>query len=330
MEYRFLGKTGIKVSKLCLGTMTFGGDADEKESEAMFNYCREQGINFFDTADVYTQGRSEEILGRLIKDCREEVIVATKVYFPTSEDVNARGSSRRHIFLSVEGSLRRLKTDFIDLLYLHRFDDFTALEETLRALDDLVSQGKVMYIGASNFAAWQVEKSLGLQGLHNWVSFVCLQPMYNLVKRQAEVEILPMAQAENLAVCPYSPLGGGLLTGKYTTSTKPQKGRLVENKMYRTRYGAKWMYEVAEKFVALARELGHHPISLAIAWVASHPAVTAPIIGGRNLAQLRPSVEAAKIEINEDLRQKISSLSPEPPPATDRNEERSPYTFGKR
>ncbi|HDJ24223.1 MAG TPA: aldo/keto reductase, partial [Candidatus Aminicenantes bacterium] len=252
MEYRFLGKTGIKVSKLCLGTMTFGGDADEKESEAMFNYCREQGINFFDTADVYTQGRSEEILGRLIKDCREEVIVATKVYFPTSEDVNARGSSRRHIFLSVEGSLRRLKTDFIDLLYLHRFDDFTALEETLRALDDLVRQGKVMYIGASNFAAWQVEKSLGLQGLHNWVSFVCLQPMYNLVKRQAEVEILPMAQAENLAVCPYSPLGGGLLTGKYTTSTKPQKGRLVENKMYRTRYGAKWMYEVAEKFVALA------------------------------------------------------------------------------
>ncbi|OQX51276.1 MAG: aldo/keto reductase [Candidatus Aminicenantes bacterium 4484_214] len=330
MEYRFLGKTGIKVSKLCLGTMTFGGDADEKESEAMFNYCREQGINFFDTADVYTQGRSEEILGRLIKDCREEVIVATKVYFPTSEDVNARGSSRRHIFLSVEGSLRRLKTDFIDLLYLHRFDDFTALEETLRALDDLVRQGKVMYIGASNFAAWQVEKSLGLQGLHNWVSFVCLQPMYNLVKRQAEVEILPMAQAENLAVCPYSPLGGGLLTGKYTTSTKPQKGRLVENKMYRTRYGAKWMYEVAEKFVALARELGHHPISLAIAWVASHPAVTAPIIGGRNLAQLRPSVEAAKIEINEDLRQKISSLSPEPPPATDRNEERSPYTFGQR
>ena len=330
MEYRFLGKTGIKVSKLCLGTMTFGGDADEKESEAMFNYCREQGINFFDTADVYTQGRSEEILGRLIKDCREEVIVATKVYFPTSEDVNARGSSRRHIFLSVEGSLRRLKTDFIDLLYLHRFDDFTALEETLRALDDLVRQGKVMYIGASNFAAWQVEKSLGLQGLHNWVSFVCLQPMYNLVKRQAEVEILPMAQAENLAVCPYSPLGGGLLTGKYTTSTKPQKGRLVENKMYRTRYGAKWMYEVAEKFVALAQELGYHPISLAIAWVASHPAVTAPIIGGRNLAQLRPSVEAAKIEINEDLRQKISSLSPEPPPATDRNEERSPYTFGQR
>jgi len=330
MEYRFLGKTGIKVSKLCLGTMTFGGDADEKESEAMFNYCREQGINFFDTADVYTQGRSEEILGRLIKDCREEVIVATKVYFPTSEDVNARGSSRRHIFLSVEGSLRRLKTDFIDLLYLHRFDDFTALEETLRALDDLVRQGKVMYIGASNFAAWQVEKSLGLQGLHNWVSFVCLQPMYNLVKRQAEVEILPMAQAENLAVCPYSPLGGGLLTGKYTTSTKPQKGRLVENKMYRTRYGAKWMYEVAEKFVALAQELGHHPISLAIAWVASHPAVTSPIIGGRNLAQLRPSVEAAKIEINEELRQKISSLSPEPPPATDRNEERSPYTFGQR
>lgn len=330
MEYRFLGNTGIKVSKLCLGTMTFGGDADEKESEAMFNYCLEQGINFFDTANVYTQGRSEEILGRLIKSCRDEVIVATKVYFPTSEDVNARGSSRRHIFISVEESLRRLKTDFIDILYLHRFDDCTALEETLRALDDLVRQGKVMYIGASNFAAWQVEKSLGLQALHNWVRFVCLQPMYNLVKRQAEVEILPMAQAENLAVCPYSPLGGGLLTGKYTTSARPRKGRLVENKMYHTRYGEPWMYEVAEKFVALARELGYHPVSLAVAWVASHPAVTAPIIGARSLEQLKPSVEAAKIDINDELRQKISSLSPEPLPATDRNEERTPYTFGQR
>jgi len=228
MEYRFLGQTGLKVSQLCLGTMTFGGEADEAEAAAMFNYCREQGINFFDTANVYHQGRSEEILGRLIQDCREEVIIATKVYFPTGEDVNARGSSRRHIFLALEASLRRLKTDYIDLYYLHRFDDFTALEESLRALDDLVRQGKIMYIGVSNFAAWQVAKALGLQALHNWAPLVCLQPMYNLVKRQAEVEILPLAQAEKLAVCPYSPLGGGLLTGKYSSSQKPASGRLLD------------------------------------------------------------------------------------------------------
>lgn len=330
MEYRFLGQTGLKVSQLCLGTMTFGGEADEAEAAAMFNYCREKGINFFDTANVYHQGRSEEILGRLIQDCREEVVIATKVYFPTGEDVNARGSSRRHIFLALEASLRRLKTDYIDLYYLHRFDDFTALEESLRALDDLVRQGKIMYIGVSNFAAWQVAKALGLQALHNWAPLVCLQPMYNLVKRQAEVEILPLAQAEKLAVCPYSPLGGGLLTGKYSSSQKPASGRLVENKMYQTRYGEPWMYEVAEKFTAFAREHGFHPVSLAVAWVAHHPAVTAPIIGARSLEQLKPSVDSINIKMTEELYQQIAAFSPEPPPATDRNEERTPYTMGKR
>ncbi|HIC73519.1 MAG TPA: aldo/keto reductase, partial [Candidatus Marinimicrobia bacterium] len=162
MDYTLLGTTGVKVSQLCLGTMTFGGPADEKESAKMFNLCRDTGVNFFDCADVYENGRSEEILGKLIAQCREEVIITSKVYFPTGDDVNSRGSTRKHISASVEESLRRLGTDYIDLYFLHRFDDLTSLEETLSVLNDLVRQGKVLYLGASNFAAWQVAKALGI------------------------------------------------------------------------------------------------------------------------------------------------------------------------
>ncbi len=214
MEYRFLGNTGVKVSSLCFGTMSFGGKADEKMSGEMFRRCREAGINFFDCANIYEGGRSEEILGKLIAGCRDEIVLTSKAYFPIGEDVNARGASRRHIRQALEDSLRRLGTDYIDLYFIHRFDDKTPLEETLKALDDATRQGKILYIGASNFAAWQVAKALGISAREGWQRFECIQPMYNLVKRQAEVEILPMAQSENVAVIPYSPLGGGLLTGK--------------------------------------------------------------------------------------------------------------------
>ncbi len=330
MEYRFLGTTGIKVSSLCLGTMTFGGEADEAAATEMFNLAREYGVNFFDCANIYNQGRAEEILGRLIRSCREEVIITTKAYFPMGEDPNARGASRRHLFRSVEASLKRLQTDWIDLFFIHRFDDFTSLEESLRALDDLVHQGKILYIGASNFAAWQVEKALGISQKEGLAPFVCIQPMYNLIKRQAEVEILPMAQAERLGVITYSPLAGGLLTGKYSGPQQPEQGRLLSNKVYGTRYGEKWMHEVAEKFVTFARENNYHPASLAVAWVKSHPAVTAAIIGARNAEQLKASLEAVKIKMTPELRKAISALSPEPPPATDRTEERTPFTLDKR
>lgn len=330
MEYRFLGPTGIKVSSLCLGTMSFGGEADEKTSGEMFRFCLEKGINFFDCANVYNKGRAEEILGKLVQPCRDEVILATKAYFPTSDDVNARGASRRHILLSVEESLKRLGTDRIDIYFIHRFDDYTPLQETLRALDDLVRQGKIIYTGASNFAAWQVQKALGIASLENLAGFVCIQPMYNLVKRQAEVEILPQAQAEGLGVVPYSPLGGGLLTGKYGVKKRPEKGRLIENKMYNTRYSSQWMFQTAERFTQFAKENGFHPVSLAVAWVRSHPAVTAPIMGARNLKQLQDSVNSIHINMTKKLREKISALSPEPPPATDRNEERTPFHYGTR
>jgi aryl-alcohol dehydrogenase-like predicted oxidoreductase len=330
MNYKFLGQTGLKVSELCFGTMTFGAEADEAESSAMFRACRDAGVNFFDCADIYAGGRSEEILGRLIKDGREEVVISSKAYFATSADVNAMGASRRHILSAVEASLRRLGTDRIDIYFIHRFDDRTALEDTLRALDDLVRQGKVVYTGASNFAAWQVAKALGISVNRGWAPFSCIQPMYSLVKRQAEVEILPMAQSERLGVIPYSPLAGGLLSGKYGDGRRPVTGRLATHKISQTRYGEASFREAAGRFAAFARERGLDPVGLAIAWVAGHPAITAPIIGARDRAQLRACLAAVDVPMTESLRTEISSLSPEPPPATDRNEERTAFTFGIR
>jgi aryl-alcohol dehydrogenase-like predicted oxidoreductase len=330
MEYRFLGNTGVQVSGLCFGTMSFGGDADEATSAAMFHRCREAGINFFDCANVYAGGRSEEILGELIADCRGDVVVTSKVYFPTGDDINARGASRRHIMAAVEASLKRLNTDYIDVYFIHRFDNRTPLEETLWVLDDLVRQGKILYPAASNFAAWQVAKALGISAKKGWARFECIQPMYNLVKRQAEVEILPLAQSENLGVISYSPLGGGLLTGKYGVERRPDSGRLMENQIYQTRYGADWVYQVAEAFASFARERGYNPVSLAVAWVASHPALTAPIIGARNLEQLEGSLGALEIEMTPELRAEISSISPDPAPATDRNEEGTAFSFAIR
>lgn len=322
MNYRILGRTGVKVSPLCMGTMTFGDAADEAESARLFHRCREVGINFFDSANGYAGGRSETILGGLIADCRDEVAITSKFGFPQGDGVNDGGMSRRHIQLQVETSLKRLNTDRIDVYFIHRFDEDTPLEEPLRALDDLVRQGKILYPAVSNWAAWQIAKALGIQEYKRLARFECLQPMYNLVKRQAEVEILPLAEAEEIGVIPYSPLGGGLLTGKYTTTQKAQDGRLVQNQMYSVRYGDAINYEVASAFAVYARDKGYHPATLAVAWVMSHPAVTAPIIGARNLEQLESSLAALSVEMTPEWRAEISALSVEPPPATDRTEER--------
>jgi aryl-alcohol dehydrogenase-like predicted oxidoreductase len=321
MQYRFLGSTGVKVSQLCYGTMSFGGDADEQTSAALFKRCRDAGINFFDCANTYQRGLAEEILGRLIAGNRHELVITSKVYFPMGEDVNARGASRKNIMASVEASLRRLGTDYLDVYFIHHFDDHTPLEETLRALDDLVQAGKILYPAASNFAAWQVAKALGISARHGWALFAVLQPMYNLVKRQAEVEILPMALAEGLGVIPYNSMGGGLLTGKYGPGQRPTQGRLVENRMYQQRYNAEWLYEVAGRFTEFARQRGYEPAALAVAWVGSHPAVTAPIIGARSLEQLEGSLKSVESVMTPELRSEIAALSPEPPPATDRNDE---------
>ena len=323
MEYRTLGRTGVQVSRLCFGTMSFGGVADEETSAAMFHRCRQAGINFFDTANVYADGRSEEILGRLIADCRDEIVLTSKVGFSAGKGVNARGLSRRHVMLAVEASLRRLGTDRLDLYFLHTFDPHTPIEETLRALDDLVHQGKILYPAVSNWAAWQIATALGISAREGLARFECIQPMYNLVKRQAEVEILPLAQAERLGVISYSPLGGGLLTGKYSPTRRPEQGRLVESPVYVKRYGDPTYYQVAERFTAHAEEHGLHPATLGVAWVMAHPAITAPIIGARNLAQLEPSLAAVDVPMTAEWYAEISALSIEPPAATDRSEEKS-------
>lgn len=327
---RFLGKTGVKVSRVALGAMSFGGDADEAAAGQIWRAARDAGINFVDTADVYNEGRSEEILGRLMRGERDEIVLASKAYFPTGKDVNARGTSRYHLVRAVEGSLRRLGTDRIDVFYLHRFDDATDLGETLRAVDDLVRAGKILYPACSNFAAWQVAHALGIARASGFAPLVAIQPMYNLVKRTAEIEILPMAHSLGIGVIPYSPTGGGLLTGKYGVDKRPDKGRLIEWKMYETRYGAPQLYEIADKFTALAAELGHAPATLALAWVASHPAVTSVLAGGRNTEQLASAFAAANVELDAETRARISALSPEPPPATDRNEEKTAHNYGAR
>lgn len=330
MEYRFLGHTGVRISELVLGTMAFGGDADKSTSSKLFERAYDAGINCFDCADVYAGGRSEELLGKFIRKRRDQVVIATKGYFPSGDGPNDRGTSRYHLVRAVEASLKRLNTDYIDIYFLHRFDDETRIDETLRVLDDLVRQGKILYPAASNFAAWQVAKALGLQQMKGYEPFAAIQPMYNLAKRQAEVEILPQAQAEGIAVLPYSPLGAGLLTGKYDASKKPESGRLIDSKMYQVRYANEEYYELAGKFCALADKWGYHPASLAIAWVASHPAVTAPLIGARNLEQLEMCLKSTEIELSCEMRDEISALSVAPPPATDRNEESSAHNFGAR
>ncbi|MDP2334300.1 MAG: aldo/keto reductase [Reyranella sp.] len=318
MKTKLLGRTGVSVSELCFGTMSFGGDADEATSAAMYKTVRDAGVNFFDCADEYNRGKSEEILGRLAKGDRDNLVLTTKCFSPQSEDINARGSSRRHVVRAVERSLKRLQTDRIDVLFLHKFDPLTPIEEMMRGLEDVVRSGKVLYPAVSNWSAWQTQRAVDIQERHSWARLQVVQPMYNLVKRQAEVEILPMAQANGIGVIPYSPGAAGLLSGKYLGQAT---GRLKTNKMYEARYGEAWTFEVAEKFVAFCKRKGMHPVSAAIAWVGSHPAVTAPIIGARNLDQLKDSLASVKIGMTPALRAEMAELSPTPPPATDRLEE---------
>lgn len=323
MEMRLVGRTGVKVSSLCFGTMSFGTIADEAESGRMYRASREAGINFFDTANVYGKGRSEEILGRLIAEERDQIVLTSKVHGPMGEDVNAGGLSRRHIVQAVEDSLRRLGTDRLDFYFVHKFDPDTPIDETLRALDDLVRRGLVLYPAVSNWAAWQMAKALGISARDSLARFELMQPMYSLVKRQAEVEILPFAASEQVGVITYSPLGGGLLTGKYSEGDTPAEGRLVVNRNYAKRYGWEQYFEAAARLKDFAHARGVHPATLAVAWVRSHPAVTAPIVGARNVEQLEPSLAAGEYEMTAEERSELTALTPPVPPAHDRTEELS-------
>ncbi len=315
MRYNRLGKTGLLVSEICLGTMTFGNESDEAASRALMDEALERGINFFDSAHNYNKGITEEIVGRWIGPHRDGIILTSKIFFPAGGGMNDQGLSRRNIMNAVEKSLKRLQTDRIDLLYLHHWDENTCIDESLRAYNTLVEQGKILYVGLSNFAAWQMMKAVGVAQLRNYAPVVCVQPMYSLVKRQAEVEILPMAEHEGLAVVPYNALGAGLLTGKYLTGGT---GRLNEAEMYRQRYANPVYAEVAGRFVEYARSRGQSPAALAAAWVMSRPGITSTLIGARTLEQFRDTLGCIDLRLTPEERAGISALSPEPPHATDR------------
>jgi 1-deoxyxylulose-5-phosphate synthase len=304
---------GADASSLCFGCMQFGSTADAIASQAMYEACRAAGVSFFDTAHTYTGGVSETWLGQFVQQDREKLIIATKAGY-------TGGSGRRNLLQQFDESRARLGLDTVDILYLHRWDPETPLHETFETLCDLQQSGKIRHIGVSNFAAWQVMKA---QAIANRLGtrIDVIQLMYSLVKRQAEVELFPMALAEELAVCAYSPLGSGLLTGKYLTGGT---GRLSTDKRYAARYGQDWMGQTALALSDLAGKMGIDVATLAIAWAMHHPAVTAPIISARNAAQLAPSLAAQSLNLNAVDYARIDALSPRPGPATDRLEEATP------
>lgn len=315
MQYATLGKTGLKVSTLCMGTMTFSREADEHESARLYEACREAGVNFFDCANVYSGGAAERTLGRLIAAERDELVITSKV----GMDV---GLAPETIETAIDQSLKNLGTDRLDVYFCHRFDDRTPVEATLRAMDRLVNKGKIRAIGVSNWAAWQIALALG-RAEHWGISGISvLQPMYSLAKRTAEIEMLPLAQEENLGVITYSPLGGGILTGKFLHGRPATEARLSISDLYIRRYAESTNRDIAQNLTDYAKLAGISPVTLAIAWAGRHPGVTAPIIGARNLEQLRPALAAATYTMPDEEYARLCSMTPPVPPANDRSEDR--------
>jgi aryl-alcohol dehydrogenase-like predicted oxidoreductase len=322
MRYRLLGNTGLKVSEICLGAMTFGSQAgprtvpgaDEAESLSVIARFLDQGGNFIDTADGYANGRSEEILGKALAGRRDGVVLATKGFFPTGGGPNDKGLTRKHLFQAAEASLKRLATDYIDLYQVHCFDSRTPLEETLSALDDLVRQGKVRYIGCSNFSGWQLAKALGVSGRRGFERFECLQPQYSLVVRSADRELLPLCRSEKLGVIAWSPLAGGFLTGKYKPGEPaPAVSRLADSapatRFFVERFLTLHNFGILQALESAAQSLGKSLAQTALAWTLGVPGLTAVIIGARNLRQLDDNLGAGGWDLPRELRQKLDEVS---------------------
>ncbi len=322
MNYHFLGRTGLKVSELCLGTMTFGRECDEALSFALLDRFVAAGGNFIDTADVYTRGASEEVVGHWLRGKRrDDYVIATKVRFPMGEGPNEVGLSRKHVLAGAEASLRRLGTDYLDLYQVHCWDEATPLEETLRALDTLVASGKVRYIGASNFMAWQLQKAIDLSQRHGWAPFVCLQPLYNLLDRQIELDLLPVCRNEGVGVIPWSPLRGGWLSGKYRRGmAAPPEGTRVEaaekggwSESW-SAYNNERTWSVLDALFAVAAEAGKTPAQTALNWLLGRPGVTAPIIGARTVEQLEQNLGASGWSLTGDQQARLNQASELPLP----------------
>jgi 1-deoxyxylulose-5-phosphate synthase len=311
MQYVNLGRAGLKVSRICLGTMTYGDPAwrpwvlSEEAGRPFIKRALEQGINFFDTADMYSLGKSEEVLGRALRDFakRDDIVIATKAFNPMSDDPNDRGLSRKHLMSSIDASLRRLGTDFVDLYQIHRWDDETPIEETLAALHDIVKAGKARYIGASSMWVWQFAQALYLADLHGWTRFVSMQNHYNLVYREEEREMLPFCRAEGVGVIPWSPLARGFLAGNRREADKGDTSRAKTDDFAHRLYYAQSDFTIVERVVEVARARGVAPAQIALAWVVHQPGVTAPIVGASKMDQLDQAVAALDITLTpEELR----------------------------
>ncbi|MBO0780277.1 MAG: aldo/keto reductase [Ktedonobacteraceae bacterium] len=312
MKIKRLGRTGLKVSEICLGTMTFGNQCDEPTSHAIMDRALDHGVTFFDTADAYplggtleTAGRTEEYIGNWLKGRREQIVLATKFFGQMGSGPNDQGGSRKHIMQAVEASLRRLRTDYIDLYQMHFPDAETPLDETLRALDDLVHSGKVRYIGCSNYPAWLLCKALWTSDRLGLARFDSVQPRYNLLFRMIEAELLPLAQDQSIGVICYNPLAGGVLTGRYRAGQELEQGTRFSlqnaGKLYRDRYWQEPHLQAVEQLKKLCDERGVPVIQVALAWVLAQPAITSAIVGASKAEQLDQSLPAVDLALDEQL-----------------------------
>ncbi|MGN7939321.1 aldo/keto reductase [Bacillus sp. 7586-K] len=311
MEYKVLGKSGLLVSELCLGTMTFGKEVNESDSIKMIHKFLDEGGNFIDTADVYVGGESEQIVGKAIKERRSEVVLATKVRMRVGPHPNDFGYSRRRIMEGVEQSLKRLNTDYIDLYQLHVWDNITPIEETIRTLDDLVSSGKVRYIGCSNFLAWQMMKALAYSDYHNLVRFISVQPQYSLINREMDREVLPLCKEENVGVIPWAPIGGGFLTGKYQAGVTPSSGRLANGGGE-----SSWEYRSTERNFAIlnevqkiSNELDKPPAQVALNWLLNKEEITSPIFGATSLEQFDENIGSIGWRLTKEQWDRLDEVS---------------------
>jgi 1-deoxyxylulose-5-phosphate synthase len=307
MEYVRLGRTGLKVSRLCLGTMSYGTSRwrpwvlDEAESRPFIKRAFDHGINFFDTADMYSKGVSEEVVGRALRDMapRHEYVLATKVFYPITDDPNGRGLSRKHIFEAIDGSLKRLGTDYVDLYQIHRFDPHTPVEETVEALHDVVKAGKARYLGGSSMSAWQFAKMVYTQRRHGWTEFVSMQGHFNLIYREEEREMNPLCVAEGIGLIPWSPLARGFLAGNRQRGRKDATRREEHDTFGHGLYYTDADYDIADRVVEVATRKGVLPIQIALAWVLRQPGVTSPIIGATKPEQLDQLVEGLGVTLSD-------------------------------
>ena len=314
MEYRRMGRSGLKVSEICLGTMTFGHGTDQGEATRMVDLALDEGVNFFDTANAYGGGQSETMLGNALKGRRRGAVVATKFFNPMGGGPNDSGMSRVHIMEAIEDSLRRLQMDYVDIYYIHHVDEQTPLDEMLRALDDLVRQGKVRYTACSNYEAWRLMEAMWISDKHDLARFACYQPQYSLVVRDIEQEIVPVCQLKGLGIVPWSPLAGGFLTGKYQPGQRTQPDtRSDEGWAYPAQYFADNADETLAVLLEVAAQLDRSPAQVAVRWVLEQPLITSAIIGARTVEQAQDNIAASGWQLPDDALERLNTVSYLPP-----------------